>query len=55
MSSTPSTESIVGSRVVEVDYTSLPSGEPVGNFTPTGSMQLSQSGGGRVVEIDYTS
>lgn len=48
-------DTIVGSRVIEVDYTSPPGSDAVGNFLSTGLTQICQSCGARVVEVEYIS
>lgn len=55
MAAPPCFESIVGSRVIEVDYTSFPNGEPLGNFIAIGSWWFNLSASSRVIEVDYVS
>ena len=41
------------SRIIEVDYVSNSSGQPVGNCLATAQLSLSLGTGSRIVEIDY--
>ena len=52
---TPIQDSIVGSRVIEVAYSSNPQADPLGNFTSTDAMQIQLGTGSRIVEIPYSS
>lgn len=55
MAVSPIKETIVGSRVVEIPYSSPPASEPIGNSVTMGSIRVALSGGSRIIEIPYTS
>lgn len=51
----PIDDTIVGSRVIEIAYTSNPVGNPPGNNVSLGQARLNLNGSSRVIEIQYTS